>query len=79
MVPVRSCTTVSEIPFGMARCRRGSSRPMRRTVSMTLAPGWRWMSMMTAGVPSYQPPTLLFSSPSMTLATSLSMTGAPLR
>ncbi len=36
---------VSVTPVGMARCRRGSSCWMRRTVSMTLAPGWRWISM----------------------------------
>ena len=41
MVPVRSCTTVSLTPLGMARCSRGSSALMRCTVSMTLAPGWR--------------------------------------
>jgi hypothetical protein len=46
---------------------------------MTLAPGWRWMSMMTAGWSWCHPPTLLFSSPSMTVATSRSRTGAPLR
>ncbi len=79
IVPVRSCTTVSEMPFGIARCRRGSSWPMRRTVSMTFAPGWRCTSMMTAGMPLNQPPTFSFSSPSMTFATSLSMTGEPPR
>ncbi len=51
MVPVRSCTTVSLMPCGMAACRRGSSWLTRRTVSMTLAPGWRCTSMMTAGSP----------------------------
>ena len=45
----------------------------------TFAPGWRWMSMMIAGAPLYQPPTRLFSSPSTTSATSRSITGAPLR
>ena len=67
MVPVRSCTSVSLTPFGSARSSRGSSALSRSTVSMTLAPGWRWTSTMTAGVPLYQPPTLLFSSPSSTL------------
>ena len=38
---------------------------MRCTVSTTLAPGWRWMSTTTAGLPLYQAPTLLFSSPSI--------------
>ena len=79
MVPVRSCTTVSVTSLGMVRCRRGSSALMRWTVSMTLAPGWRCTSMMTAGVSWYQPPTLVFSRLSTTSATSLSSTGALLR
>ena len=79
MVPVPSCTTVSVAPAGNARCSRGSSRWMRWTVSITLAPGWRWMSITTAGLPWYQPPTLVFSRPSTTSATSLSSTGALLR
>jgi len=77
MVSVRSLTTVRSMPRGMARCRRGSSASMRRTVSMTLAPGWRWMSMTTAGLPLYQPPTLAFSRPSTTSATSDRSTGEP--
>ena len=79
MVLVASCTTVSSTPAGNARCSRGSSRWMRCTVSTTLAPGWRWMSTTMAGWPLYQAPTLLFSSPSTTSATSLSRTGALLR
>ena len=79
MVLVRSLTTVSLAPAGMARCSFGNSPSTRCTVSMTLAPGWRCTSTITAGAPSYQPPTLVFSSPSSTLATSLSSTGAPLR
>ena len=79
MVSVRSCTTVSVTPAGIARCSRGSSAWTRSTVSMTLAPGWRWMSITIAGLPWYQPPTLLFSRPSTTSATSRSSTGAPLR
>ena len=63
IVAVRSCTTVSAMPLGIARCSFGSSMPSRRTVSITLAPGWRWISMMTAGVPWYQPPTLLVLQP----------------
>ena len=49
MVPVRSCTSVSFTLLGIARSRRGSSALRRWTVSMTLAPGWRCTSMMTAG------------------------------
>ena len=79
MVPVRSCTSVSFTAGGSAFLSRGSSAFSRSTVSITLAPGWRWTSTMTAGVPLYQPPTLTFSRPSSTLATSLSRTGPSLR
>ncbi len=79
MVVVRSWTTVSSTPAGIARWSRGSSARMRCTVSITLAPGWRWTSMTTAGLPWYQAPTLAFSKPSTTSATSDSSTGAPLR
>ena len=76
MVSVRSCTSVSFTLFGSARSSRGSSALRRSTVSMTLAPGWRCTSMMTAGVPWYQPPTRAFSRPSRHVATSLRRTGA---
>ena len=79
MVTVRSLTMVSLTPAGIARCTLGISARICRTTSMTLAPGWRWMSMMTAGVPLYQPPVRSFSSPSTILATSPIVTGAPLR
>ena len=79
IVPVRSCTIESLMLLGIVRCSRGSSAFTRATVSITLAPGWRLTSMMTAGVPWYHPPTLVFSRPSTTLATSLSRTGASLR
>ena len=79
MVSVRSCTVVSLTFFGSARSMRGSSAFRRSTVSMTLAPGWRCTSMITAGVPWYQPPTRAFSRPSLTSATSLRRTGAELR
>ena len=79
MVVVRSLTMMSVAPAGIERRRRGSSARTRCTVSITLAPGWRCTSTTTAGLPWYQAPTLLFSSPSTTSATSLSSTGAPLR
>jgi len=37
------------------------------------------MSMITAGVPLYQPPVRSFSSPSTIFATSPMVTGEPLR
>ena len=79
IVSVESCTTFRVTPALSDFCSTGSSRSTRSTVSTTLAPGWRCTSMITAGSPAYQPPTRLFSSPSTTLATSRSSTGAPLR
>ena len=79
MVTVRSLTTVRLTPAGIARCSFGISARIWRTTSMTLAPGCRWISMMTAGVPWYQPPVRSFSSPSTMTATSPMVTGAPLR
>ena len=49
MVVVLSCTTVSLAPAGTDRWSRGSSFWIPWTVAITLAPGWRWMSTMTAG------------------------------
>ncbi len=51
MVTVRSLTTSSFTPAGIARCSFGISARIWRTTSITLAPGWRWISMTTAGVP----------------------------
>ena len=79
IVSVRSCTTASLAPTGRMRRRRGSSAWMFLTVCTTLAPGWRRMSMITAGWLLYQPETLAFSSPSTTSATSRSITGFWLR
>ena len=51
MLSVASWTTVSVAPVGIERCSFGSSLLMRCTVSITLAPGWRWMSTTIAGIP----------------------------
>ncbi len=51
MLAVASCTMVRVAPTGIERCSFGSSFLMRATVSITLAPGWRWMSTMMAGLP----------------------------
>ena len=51
MVTVRSETMVRLTPAGIARCTLGISARICRTTSITLAPGCRWMSMITAGVP----------------------------
>ena len=52
---------------------------MLSTTAMTLAPGWRWTFTITARVEFTQAASLLFSWPSSTVATSRSLTGAPLR
>jgi hypothetical protein len=46
---------------------------------MTLAPGWRCTFRITAGVVLAQAPSLVFSAPLTTVATSFSRTGLPLR
>ena len=79
IVSVESCTTCRDTPAASEPRRRGNCASTRSTVCTTLAPGWRCTSMMTAGVPLYQPPTREFSSPSTTSATSRSSTGALLR
>src|SRR5262249_16806809 len=48
------------------------------TTSTVLAPGWRWTARVTEGLSLYQLATLSFSTLSMTVATSCSLTGAPL-
>ncbi len=79
MVVVRSLTMNSSAPTGNTWRRPGSSARTRSTVSITLAPGWRCTSTTIAGSPRYHAPTLLFSRPSTTSATSASSTGASLR
>ena len=79
MVVVRSVSTATSTPAGMAACSEGSSCCTRLTTSTTLAPGWRWTFTISAGVEFIQPPSLAFSAPSASAATSLRRTGAPLR
>ena len=50
---------------------------MRSTTLMMLAPGWRWMFTMTAGLSFIQAACFTFSAPSITSATSARRTGAP--
>ena len=50
MVVVRSVSTETLTEAGSELCSCGSSRLMRSTTSITLAPGWRWMLTITAGV-----------------------------
>jgi hypothetical protein len=79
MVVVRSVRTDTSTPAGSVRFSCGRSAVMRSTTSMTLAPGWRWTLRITAGVSFIQAACRTFSASSVTVATSLSRTGAPFR
>src|SRR5215468_4279621 len=77
IVVVRSVRIVMSMDDGMEALSWGRSRLMRSTTAMMLAPGWRWMFTITAGLSFIQAAILTFSTPSMTVATSESRTGAP--
>ena len=79
IVVVRSVSTATFTAAGMVDVSCGSSALMLSTTWMTLAPGWRWMFRITAGVRFAQAPSLVFSAPLTTVATSFSRTGLPLR
>ena len=49
IVTVRSVSTETSTAAGREACSCGSSRLMRSTTAITLAPGCRWMFRMTAG------------------------------
>ncbi len=76
---VRSESTVTFTAGGKDAVRSGSCALIASTVLMTLAPGWRWTLTMIAGVLPDQAPSRTFSAPSITLATSESLTEPPLR
>ena len=79
IVVVRSVRTSTSTAAGSAARNCGKRAWMRSTTSMTLAPGCRWMFMMTASVVFIQPARRVFSAPSVAFATSDNFTGAPLR
>ena len=79
MVSVRSLTMATSSATGREPRSCGSSVLMRSTTSMTLAPGWRCTFTITAGVAFTQAAIRLFSCASSMVATSFSLTGAPLR
>ena len=76
---VLSDATCSLMSPGSCACSCGSSARTPSTVAMTLAPGWRVISTMTAGSPLNRPRVLLFSTPSTTSATSSRRMAAPSR
>ncbi len=77
MVVVRSVRVVISIDAGSEALSCGMSRLIRSTTAMMLAPGWRWMFTMTAGLSFIHAACLTFSTPSITSATSTIRTGAP--
>ena len=79
MVLVRSVRMVTWTDLGSVAVSCGSSALMRSTTEMMLAPGCRWMFMITAGVSFIQAAWRMFSASSITVATSVILTGAPLR
>ena len=79
MVVVRSVSTITSMEAGRLLFSRGSRALMRSTTWMMLAPGCRWMFIITAGTLFIHAACLTFSAPSITRATSESRIGAPLR
>ena len=79
IVSVRSVRMAILTEVGEIERSRGSNALTRLAVSMMLAPGWRWMSTMTAGRPSTQPPRRTFSTLSITSPTSRMRMGTPFR
>ncbi len=77
IVVVRSVSVETSTADGSEALSWGKSRLTRSTTVMMLAPGCRWMFMMTAGLVFIQAACLTFSTPSTTRATSESRTGAP--
>ncbi len=77
IVVVRSVRVVISMDDGMEALSWGIRRLMRSTTAMILAPGWRWMFTMTAGLSFIHAASFTFSTPSITVATSESRTGAP--
>ncbi len=79
MVLVRSVRMVTSTDWGSEAVSCGSSPLMRSTTEMMLAPGCRWMFMITAGVRFIHAAWRRFSASSFTTATSESVMGALLR
>jgi hypothetical protein len=77
IVTVRSVRMFRSIAAGSVACNCGSRSLMPCTTEITLAPGWRWILRMIAGVSFIQAPSLSFCAPSTTLPTSLRRTGEP--
>ena len=79
MVVVRSAAMVTLIAGGIDASSRGSKALTLSTVSITLAPGTRWMARMMARWLLNQPASRSFSGPSIAWPMSPMRTGEPLR
>jgi hypothetical protein len=79
IVSVRSLRIATWSVDGRLAVSCGSSSWMRSTTSMTLAPGWRWTLISTAGRSLAQADRRRFSAPSTMSATSRRRIGAPSR
>ena len=79
MEVVRSVSVVMWSPAGKVASSWGSSRLTLLTTLMVLAPGWRCTFRITAGVLFIHAAWSVFSTPFTMCATSVSITGAPLR
>ena len=77
MVTVRSFITCTSKDSGKVLRNWGSKAWMRSTVSITLAPGWRWMFTMMAGLSLAQAARRKFSGASTKVATSFRRKGLP--
>ncbi len=79
IVRVASTSTDRSIVGGIAARSWGRTARTPSTVAMMLAPGWREMMTMIAGLPFERPAARMSSTESVTLAMSARRTAAPLR
>ena len=79
MLVVRSVRMLTLMPAGSVASNCGRSALMFLTTVMVFAPGWRCTLRITAGVRFIHAAWPSFSTPSTIFATSVSITGAPLR
>ncbi len=79
IVGVRSSATSRLMAAGIEARSCGNSARTSSTVSIMLAPGWRFRITSTDGLPLAEPALRTLATESITLATSLTRTAAPLR
>ena len=77
MVVVRSVSVLTWTEAGSVLVSCGSSFWIWSTTAMVFAPGCRWMFTITAGTWFIHAAWRIFSTLSLTVATSVSLTGAP--